>query len=447
MKLIFREPHFSVPVGNRGPSLQNDSVSLGLRMAATRPLDGKHTLAVFIDFENLAHGLAGRRDRFAIDKVFERLVERGKIVVKKAYCDWNRFVPFTGPLHEAAVELIEIPKRTLTGKNSADIRLVVDAIDLAYSKDHIDTFVILSGDSDFSPLVSKLKELGKYVMGVGLANATSELLRDNCDEFIYYEDIETKPMSAPALSDAIPEPKRKMYALLLESLLALRRENQGVLNASMVKDTMKRKKPSFNEEYFGFRTFSDLLQEARTFGVIDLARGKTSGTLYVTKFKGELTKANGSKEVVDDVTDSTMKKKRRRKKKKVVSAAVNPTTASALPPNPLTVPVSKPPSSAIASPFDDDEVPLGFPSYRPHQRLAEPISGKIPQVSLPVRPRQAPEPPPSPRPLPPPPKRDLPVRPQPAPEPPPLPRPLPPPPKRDLKPRKLNDEDFGAGLE
>jgi uncharacterized protein (TIGR00288 family) len=160
-----------------------------------KPRSGEpeHALAVFIDFENLALGFNGRRDRFEIQRVLERLVEKGKIVVKKAYCDWSRFGQYTGPLHEAAIELIEIPKRSATGKNSADIRLVVDAIDLAYSKDHIDTFCIVSGDSDFSPLVSKLKELGKHVLGLGLANATSELLRDNCDEFIYYEDLGKKP--------------------------------------------------------------------------------------------------------------------------------------------------------------------------------------------------------------------------------------------------------------
>ena len=153
--------------------------------------DGERSLAVFIDFENLALGFQGRRDRFDIARVLERLVEKGKIVAKKAYADWSRFAAYTAPLHEAAIELIEIPRRAQTGKNSADIRLCVDAMDLAYSKDHIDTFVIVSGDSDFSPLVSKLKELGKHVIGLGMQESTSDLLRDNCDEFIYYEDLGT----------------------------------------------------------------------------------------------------------------------------------------------------------------------------------------------------------------------------------------------------------------
>lgn len=247
----------------------------------------EHALAVFIDFENLALGFQGRRDRFEIGKILERLVEKGKIVVKKAYSDWSRFGQYTGPLHEAAIELIEIPKRSQTGKNSADIRLVVDAIDLAYSKDHIDTFVIVSGDSDFSPLVSKLKELGKQVLGVGLANATSNLLRDNCDEFIYYEDLDRAP-SAPFVGNSqVPEQKQKLYNLLMDSLLALRRENKDVIYSSMVKDTMKRKKPSFNEEYHGFRTFSELLEDAQKNGLLDLETSKSSGTYVVTRFGTE----------------------------------------------------------------------------------------------------------------------------------------------------------------
>src|SRR5881275_919744 len=172
--------------------------------------DSERSLAIFIDFENLALGFQGRRDRFDIVRVLERLVEKGKIVAKKAYADWNRFAPYTAPLHEAAVELVEIPRRTQTGKNSADIRLCVDAMDLAYAKEHIDTFVIVSGDSDFSPLVSKLKELGKHVIGLGMAEATSDLLRDNCDEFIYYDDLDrpgVTPELTPEVSSHLPEPK------------------------------------------------------------------------------------------------------------------------------------------------------------------------------------------------------------------------------------------------
>src|SRR5213082_2919289 len=171
--------------------------------------DSERALAIFVDFENLALGFQGRRDRFNIERVLERLVEKGKIVAKKAYADWSRFVIYTAPLHEAAIELIEIPRRAQSGKNSADIRLCVDAIDLAYSKEHINTFVILSGDSDFSPLVSKLKELGKHVIGLGMQESTSDLLRDNCDEFIYYEDLGKTPILTPALITKLPENKRK----------------------------------------------------------------------------------------------------------------------------------------------------------------------------------------------------------------------------------------------
>src|SRR3954452_21879210 len=175
--------------------------------------EGERSLAVFIDFENMGLGFNNRRDRFEVGKVLERLVEKGKIVCKKAYADWSRFGTYTGGLHEAAIELIEIPRRGITGKNSADIRLVVDAIDLAYSKDHIDTFVIVSGDSDFSPLVSKLKENGKHVIGLGMQDSTSELLRDNCDEFIYYEDLGKGTTLAPALPSHLAENKRKAFAL------------------------------------------------------------------------------------------------------------------------------------------------------------------------------------------------------------------------------------------
>jgi uncharacterized protein (TIGR00288 family) len=251
--------------------------------------DGERSLAIFIDFENLALGFQGRRERFDIVRVLERLVEKGKIVAKKAYADWSRFAPYTAPLHECAIELIEIPRRGQSGKNSADIRLCVDAMDLAYSKEHIDTFVVVSGDSDFSPLVSKLKELGKHVIGLGMQESTSDLLRDNCDEFIYYEDLGQTQTLAPSMDAQLPETKRKAFALLLESLLALRRENKEVLWSSMIKDTMKRKKPSFNETYHGYRTFSELLEDAQKEGLLELETDKRSRTYVVTRFGSELT--------------------------------------------------------------------------------------------------------------------------------------------------------------
>jgi uncharacterized protein (TIGR00288 family) len=289
--------------------------------------NGERSLAIFIDFENLALGFQGRRERFEIARVLERLVEKGKIVAKKAYADWSRFGTYTAPLHEAAIELIEIPRRGQTGKNSADIRLCVDAMDLAYSKEHINTFAIVSGDSDFSPLVSKLKELGKHVIGLGMQESTSDLLRDNCDEFIYYEDLGQAPALAPNLSTQLPETKRKAFALLLESLLALRRENKEVLWSSMVKDTMKRKKPSFNEAYHGYRTFSELLEDAQKEGLLELDTDKRSRTYVVTRFGDEL-KATG--------TAPPVKKKpsrRRRSASKRRAQAVDKATVAAEPGN------------------------------------------------------------------------------------------------------------------
>lgn len=249
--------------------------------------DTERSLALFIDFENLALGFQGARGRFDIGRVLKRMVEKGKIVAKKAYADWGRYSSYTEQLHEAAIELIQIPRRAQTGKNSADIRLCVDAMDLAYSKEHIGTFVIVSGDSDFSPLVSKLKELGKHVIGSGMQPSTSDLLRDNCDEFIYYEDLETVATDVPKLDPQVPDLKRKAFTLLVEALGALRRENKERLWSSMIKDTMKRLKPSFNETYHGYRTFSALLEDAQQQGLLVLETDDRSGTYVVSSFGEE----------------------------------------------------------------------------------------------------------------------------------------------------------------
>lgn len=265
--------------------------------------EGEHTLAVFIDFENLALGFKGKKDkRFEIQKVLERLVEKGKIIVKKAYADWTDFAEYKKPFHEAAIELIEIPKRSMSGKNSADIRLCVDSIDLCYSKEHIDTFVIVSGDSDFSPLVSKLKENGKRVIGLGMKESSSNLLIDNCDEFIYYEDLERPIGTPPKIEQDLPEQKKEAFQLLVDSVVALVRENKEVLWSSLVKETMKRKKPSFNESYHGYRTFSDLLEDAEKAGIIRLRTDSRSGTYVIVGFgkeekKGEAEELKEPKEL------------------------------------------------------------------------------------------------------------------------------------------------------
>jgi uncharacterized protein (TIGR00288 family) len=247
----------------------------------------ERTLAVFIDFENLAIGFKHRRGEFDIHKILERLVEKGKVIVKKAYADWGEYKQYTKPLHENAIELIEIPRRQMTGKNSADIRLAVDAMDLAWSKEHIDTFVIVSGDSDFSPLVSKLKENGKHVIGIGMKESTSDLLAGNCDEFIFYEDLEKQAQAAPAgtgpQATDIPPEKKEVFDLLLESIAALIRENKDPIFASMVKDTMQRKRPAFSESTYGYRSFSSLLLDAEKRKLIKLHRDKKAGWTYVVE--------------------------------------------------------------------------------------------------------------------------------------------------------------------
>ena len=244
-------------------------------------------IAVFIDFENFALGFERSRKKFEIQKVLDRLLEKGKIIVKRAYADWTRYRDYKTALHEAAIELIEVPKRGAAGKNSADIRMVVDAIDMAHSKSHIDTFAILTGDSDFSPLVSKLKENGKTVIGLGMKDSTSSLLVDNCDEFIYYEDLERTAAgssSAPEIKDDLPKLKKDAFQLIVDTILALKRENRDTLYSSMIKDTLKRKKPQFDESYHGYRTWQDLLEDMERHGVLELTRDPRSGTYVVTGF-------------------------------------------------------------------------------------------------------------------------------------------------------------------
>lgn len=243
------------------------------------------SLAVFIDLENLAMGFRDRnRGEFDVHKVLDRLVDKGKLIVKKAYADWSRFAKYKQALHEAAVELIEIPKRSMTGKNSADIRLCVDAMDMCYSKEHIDTFVIASGDSDFSPLVSKLKENGKSVIGVGMKDSSSNLLIDNCDEFIFYEEIAQAVVSPPGLPRNVKAEQKEGFRLLIDAMVALARENKEILWSSMVKDTIKRKRPAFNESAYGYRSFSEMLEDAERNGVIELRKDSRSGTYVVVGF-------------------------------------------------------------------------------------------------------------------------------------------------------------------
>ena len=257
-------------------------------------------MALFCDFENIALGVKEAEfPKFDIDKVFERLLLKGNIVVKKAYCDWARYKEFKTPMHEASFELIEIPHVRLSGKNSADIRMVVDALDLCYTKEHVDTFVIISGDSDFSPLVSKLRENNKTVIGVGVKNSTSDLLIANCDEFLFYDDLarrdkpEKKPRKAPAKKTAgkkdtktappVEDKKQEAWELVVETYEALveeRGEGENIWG-SMIKQTLKRRKPGFSESYYGFRSFGQLLEEAGANGILKLERDEKSGGFII----------------------------------------------------------------------------------------------------------------------------------------------------------------------
>jgi uncharacterized LabA/DUF88 family protein len=251
-------------------------------------------LALFIDFENIAIGVRDAHYRkFNVNLVLERLLDKGKLLSKKAYADWSRYSDYKRAFHEAAIELIEVPQKSVGGKNSADIRLVVDAMDMSFQKEHIDCFVVCSGDSDFSPLVSKLKENNKYVIGLGVKNSTSDLLIENCDEFIFYEDIvRVRERSRPAISRNLPVKLQDCFGLLSDSVLALQRENKEILWGSMVKETMKRKKPSFNEGYYGFRTFSHLLEDAQKRGIVKLRRDQRSGS-YIVEDLGEAAPTEG----------------------------------------------------------------------------------------------------------------------------------------------------------
>lgn len=243
-----------------------------------------HKIALFIDFENIALGLKDAHHKaFDIQLVLARLLEKGKVVVRRAYADWDRYQAYKRPFHEAAIELIDIPLKKYSGKNSADIRMVVDALDLCYAKEHVTTFALGTGDSDFSPLVSKLRENDKYVMAFGVKNSSSDLLISNCDEFVYYEDlVRSQQVSVPL--EGLPKKKKECFTLLVDAIKALTRDGKEILWGSMIKQTMQRKRPEFNEEYFGYSSFSKLLEDAESNHIIRLRRDQRSGTYVVAGF-------------------------------------------------------------------------------------------------------------------------------------------------------------------
>ena len=294
------------------------------------------SMALFCDFENVALGVRDAKyDKFDIKQILERLLLKGSIVVKKAYCDWDRYKSFKAPMHEASFELIEIPHVRQSGKNSADIRMVVDALDLCYTKAHVGTFVLITGDSDFSPLVSKLRENNKIVIGVGVKNSTSDLLIANCDEFIYYDDLvrerpqkkaaaaRRKPAAKAATSRATvdqdatastagttaeashaaateadttatadgvvkteDEKRQEALDLIMETIEALFAESSAddKIWGSMVKQTLKRRRPGFNESYYGFGSFGKLLDEAEARHLLELEHDEKSGGVIIKGF-------------------------------------------------------------------------------------------------------------------------------------------------------------------
>lgn len=266
-----------------------------------------NNMALFCDFENVALGVReAKYPEFDIKKVLERLLLKGDIVVKKAYCDWERYRDFKKPMHEAAFELIEIPHVRMSGKNSADIRMVVDALDLCYTKSHVDTFVIISGDSDFSPLVSKLRENNKVVIGVGVKQSSSDLLINNCDEFIFYDDLarekakkqqsRKKRAASPAAAKAgnaadssekdAGDKKTEALDLVMETIEALfaERSAEDKIWPSMVKQTLKRRQPGFNESYYGFRSFGKLLEEAQSRKLLELQPDEKSNGVIIKSY-------------------------------------------------------------------------------------------------------------------------------------------------------------------
>lgn len=272
----------------------------------TAPLETQ-SMALFCDFENVALGVReAAYEQFDITRVLERLLLKGSIIVKKAYCDWERYKDFKAGMHAASFELIDIPHVRQSGKNSADIRMVVDALDLCYTKAHVDTFVIISGDSDFSPLVSKLRENAKTVIGLGVKKSTSDLLIANCDEFIFYDDLvrqqqpkkSTRRKSSrqrganPAPSPAAQEEEARQHDALelvlatIEALAAERGEDDKIWG-SMVKQTLRRQQPGFTESAFGFRSFNRLLEEGKARGLLHLERDDKSGGYIVTSTRQE----------------------------------------------------------------------------------------------------------------------------------------------------------------
>ena len=240
-------------------------------------------IAVFVDFENLAIGVREMKaGKFQIQVILKRLLEKGRIVYKRAYCDWRNYEDSMREFHAQGVEMIDIPQSKMSGKNSADIHMVVDALDLCYSKQHIDTFALLSGDSDFSPLVSKLKENDRRVIGCGVKSSTSDLLIANCDEFIYYDDLirKAKTPRVPKKDKTDADKKQEAVERVLEVIHSVE-QDYDPLWGSTLKQAIRRVFPGFNEGYYGYGSFSDLLEDIKAKGLIDLEYDEGRGNYKV----------------------------------------------------------------------------------------------------------------------------------------------------------------------
>ncbi|HEU4851923.1 MAG TPA: NYN domain-containing protein [Telluria sp.] len=394
------------------------------------------SMAVFCDFENVALGVRDANyEKFDIKPILEKLLLKGSIVVKKAYCDWDRYKGHKATMHEANFELIEIPHVRQSGKNSADIRMVVDALDLCYTKSHVNTFVIISGDSDFSPLVSKLRENAKTVIGVGIKQSTSDLLVANCDEFIFYDDlVRERQRQAARKQPQQQQPKRsseessrrkeelesrksEAIEMVVETFDALTSErgDSGKIWASLLKDTLKRRRPDFNETYYGFRTFGNLLEEAQGRGLLEFGRDEKSGA-YVYRPSGaqaaeqvQMQQSNEPREMAQDAEQAEAHapkgkaeprrrtrggRKSREEQAEHAEAVVHEPVAEIVP-EPVAAQVQEDQAQAVTETVEEAETPRRRPARKAPARKAKAAAKTAAVAEAPVEPVAAAEPEPA----------------------------------------------------
>ena len=303
--------------------------------------DRELNLALFIDYDNVALGARDAGMKLDIGLLLRHVLVKGKVIVKRAYADWHYYKKDMEALHEAAIELIEVPMPRISGKNSADITMVVDAIDMCYSKEHIDAFVLVTGDSDFSPLVSKLRENAKRVVGVGVKNSTSRLLIGNCDEFVFYDEIHRQGQDHGGGISDLPEDKRKVFDFLVLTAKSLLEGGRDVLYSSLIKDTMTRTRPDFSQRTYGFSSFGDLLEEAGELGLLKVERDAKSGGTWVVHGLGpkagarrkmvSQAAAQAARQAADEAAQGSTKKTAKKTTKKTAKKAETQSTDSGAP--------------------------------------------------------------------------------------------------------------------